>query len=172
MARGRTKGNPKWAKDWQEQLCLRIESGRSARSVSGDGDMPDWATVKRYLEAEPEFSAQYARACEGRADALVDELLEIADDGSNDWMEKNDPESPGYVANGEHIQRSRVRVDARKWLVGKLAPKKYGDRMAIDATVTGPELSEADMLDRLVAQIPVLNTLLAERGYQVVKLAE
>lgn len=169
---GRKKGNPKWAKDWQDQFLDRVDSGRSARSVCKDEDMPGPAYLYALLDADPEFAKRYARACEGRADGLVDEMLEIADDGSNDWMESNDPENPGFSLNGEHIQRSRVRVDTRKWLVKVLNPKKYGDRVAVDATVTGPEMSESDKLDRLVAQIPVLNTLLAERGYGIVKLAE
>lgn len=65
----------------------------------------------------------------------AEEIIEIADDGSNDWMERNDKDNPGFVANGEHIQRSRLRSDNRKWLLSKLAARKYGDKLEH----TGPE---------------------------------
>ncbi len=66
-----------------------------------------------------------------------DDLLEIADDGRNDWVEKRNAQGEviGWTVNGEHIQRSRARIDTRKWLMSKRAPKKYGDR--IETTLVG-----------------------------------
>lgn len=93
--------------------------------------MPDKATVFRWLRTIPEFRDQYARAKEESADALTDEILEIADDATNDWMERHQKGSVGWEVNGEHIQRSRVRIDTRKWLASKLKPKKYGDKLAL-----------------------------------------
>ncbi len=60
---------------------------------------------------------------------MAEEIVEIADDGRNDWMEvmSKDGESIGWRLNGEAVQRSRLRVDARKWLMSKLLPKKYGE---------------------------------------------
>lgn len=79
------------------------------------------------------FRQQYARAREAQADALFDEMLDIADDGSNDWMErKRDDGSTDEVLNHEHIQRSRLRIDARKWMAGKLRPKVYGDKAEVE----------------------------------------
>jgi hypothetical protein len=57
----------------------------------------------------------------------------IADDGRNDWMARKDPSNPGYELNGEHVQRSRLRLDARKWLTSKILPKQYGDRTEVEA---------------------------------------
>lgn len=57
--------------------------------------------------------------------------MEIADNGLNDWMERNAKEDKGWVANGEHIQRSRLRVDTRKWFLSKVLPKLYGDKLDI-----------------------------------------
>jgi hypothetical protein len=76
------------------------------------------------------FGQQYARAREAQAEYLVDEIVEIADDGTNDYMAIRDSEGEiaGWRENGEYIQRSRLRVDARKWAASKLAPKKYGDK--------------------------------------------
>ena len=57
-------------------------------------------------------------------------MLDIADDACNDWMERlgEDGQPIGYQLNGDHIQRSRLRIETRKWLATKLQPKKYGDR--------------------------------------------
>ena len=79
---------------------------------------------------------------EAQADALAEETLEIADDGKNDWMLDNDPDNPGYKLNGEHVQRSRLRVDARKWFASKVAPKKYGEKVEQTVTATGTFVHE------------------------------
>ncbi|CAB4121084.1 hypothetical protein UFOVP154_22 [uncultured Caudovirales phage] len=88
------------------------------------------STIFKWLNAFPEFAEQYARAREAQADTLADELTDIADDGSNDWMERKDAEGViiGWRENGEAVQRSRLRVDTRKWIASKLKPKKYGDK--------------------------------------------
>lgn len=97
--------------------------------------MPDKTTVFKWLRERPEFLAQYARAKEESADALADEMLDIADDGSNDWMELHHRENVGWVENGEAMQRSRLRVDTRKWIASKLKPKKYGEKLDLNAEV-------------------------------------
>ncbi len=61
-----------------------------------------------------------------QADALFDEALEIADDASGDWSTDKDGKK---TLDHEHVQRSRLRVDTRKWAAGKLAPKRYGDKL-------------------------------------------
>jgi transposase-like protein len=70
------------------------------------------------------------------APGLADELLEIADNGTNDWMKRfaKDGEDLGWAVNGEHIARSRLRVDTRKWLLSKCLPKVFGDRITTEHT--------------------------------------
>lgn len=115
-----------------DAICERIADGESLRSICSDDGMPNKATVFRWLGKHEEFGDQYARAREAQADTLFDEVLDIADDARNDWMERNGDGDAGYVANGEHIQRSRLRIDARKWMAGKMRPKKYGDSMNLN----------------------------------------
>ena len=113
-----------------DEICQRMASGESLRSICRDSGMPGESTVRSWSLANVEgFSAHYARARENQAHSLAEELLEIADDGSNDWMERNDPDNPGWQVNGEHLQRSRLRFDARKWLASKIMPKVYGERI-------------------------------------------
>ena len=97
--------------------------------------MPNKATVFRWLAANKGFSDQYARAREVQADALFDEILDIADDGQNDSYIDDDGQRR---TDHDVIARSRLRVDARKWMAGKLRPKVYGEKLQqeIDATVT------------------------------------
>lgn len=131
--RGRPSG---YSEQIADSICEHIAQGRSLRSICKDDGMPNLVTVLRWLgaPAHEHFRSQYARARTAAADALVEEILDIADDGSNDWMERNDPDNPGYQANQEHIQRSKLRVDARKWYASKLQPRKYGESQHLEVT--------------------------------------
>jgi hypothetical protein len=114
-----------------ETICDLIASGLSLREICRKDEFPDFSTVKRWLRKNEEFRAQYAHAREEQADYLVDEIMEIADDGTNDWMKRQGDDGQEIeVANYDHIARSRLRVDARKWAASKLAPKKYGDKIS------------------------------------------
>ncbi len=102
----------------------------------------------------------FASAAPSLADALFDEALEIADDVSGDWATDKDGKK---VLDHEHIQRSRLRVDTRKWAAGKLAPKRYGDKVQHTGDGGGPirvrpDLSkltgeELDALERILGRV-------------------
>lgn len=126
-------GRPEiYSEELATALCALLAEGKSLRTCCKAEDMPGMSTVFKWLRTIPEFAQQYAKAKEESADALVEEMLDIADDGRNDWVETNDPENPGYRLNGEHYQRSRLRVDTRKWAASKLKAKKYGDKVGIE----------------------------------------
>lgn len=118
-----------------DYICGELANARSLRSICLQEGMPNQTTVFRWLADEryESFRKQYAHAREAQADAIFDEILDIADDGSNDWMERRDDQGGniGWKENGEALQRSRLRVDARKWMAGKLRPKKYGDKLEL-----------------------------------------
>jgi hypothetical protein len=99
--------------------------------------MPAKAMVFRWLAVNEGFRDQYARARETQADSLADDILSIADDARNDWMEKHGEDDKGWQENGEALRRSQLRIDSRKWLAGKMKPKKYGDK--IEQTVQNPD---------------------------------
>lgn len=127
-------GRPsKFTTNLADVICEKIADGKSLRAICSDDSMPSKAAVFRWLATNPEFRDQYARAREAQADALADEILDIADDGANDsYTDENG------VTRTDHdvIARSRLRVDARKWIASKLKPKVYGDRVVNE--VTGP----------------------------------
>jgi hypothetical protein len=130
-----TIGRPSiFSQELADRICSEIIEGYSLRTVCKPDDMPCVSSVLKWLREKPEFLLQYEKAKEEQADALAEEMLDIADDGSNDWMVKTgkDGESIGWMVNGEHVQRSRLRLDTRKWIASKLKPKKYGDKLQTD----------------------------------------
>lgn len=114
-----------------DAICERLADGESLRAICATEEMPAKGTVCRWLAEHEEFQDQYRRAREAQADTLFDEMLDIADDGLNDWMARKNREGDivGWRENGEAIRRSQLRVDTRKWVIGRLQPKKYGDRV-------------------------------------------
>lgn len=136
-----TAGRPSlYSVELADQICERLANGESMRSVCRDENMPAMSSVFKWLREIPQFSQQYAKAKEESADALVEDMLDIADDGTNDWMEKHgkDGENIGWQLNGEHIQRSKLRVDVRKWAASKLKAKKYGDKIELSGDPENP----------------------------------
>lgn len=103
-----------------DKMCDLLSDGISLRKVCERDDMPSKVTVLTWLRTNPVFLTQYARAKEEAADALVDDMLSIADGVDED------------------AQSRRVRVDTRKWIASKLKAKKYGDK--IDMTTNGKDL--------------------------------
>jgi Bacteriophage Sf6, terminase small subunit-like len=96
------------------------------------------------------FKAQYARAREVGYHKLADELLDIADDATNDFVERQNREGDTVkVFDAEHVQRSRLRVEARKWLLSKALPKVYGDKLELGGSIG---LKHEGLLDK-VAQL-------------------
>jgi len=104
-------------------ICGRLADGESLRSICRGEGMPSVSMVMRWLGANDQFREQYARAREVQAESMFEEMLEIADDGRNDWVEKEQ----GSAVDHEHVSRSKRRVDTRKWMLARMAPKKYGD---------------------------------------------
>lgn len=136
-----TAGRPTlYTVELADLICERLANGESMRSVCRDESMPAMSSVFKWLREIPQFSQQYAKAKEESADALVEDMLDIADDGTNDWMEKHDKdgENIGWQLNGEHIQRSKLRVDVRKWAASKLKAKKYGDKLELAGDADNP----------------------------------
>lgn len=102
-----------------DKVCALLTEGISLRTICKRDDLPCAATIFKWLREQPAFSDQYAKAKEASADALLEDMLYIADDSSED------------------VQRSRLRVDTRKWAASKLKPKKYGDKITQENT--GPD---------------------------------
>ena len=117
-------------------VCSEIEKGKALRNVLKDENMPSTSTFYQWLDNDEVKAKQYARATEVRADIIFDDILTIADENTNDTsINENGIE----VVNNDVIQRSRLRIDARKWVLSKLNPKKFGDKT--DITTNGKEVN-------------------------------
>lgn len=138
---GKPNGRPsKYTQDLADRICAELAQGYSLRTVCIPDDMPSVKTIFNWFRTYPEFLQQYTRAKEESADAMADEVIDIADNGDNDWMVKHGKDGQEYwQLNGEHVQRSRLRIETRKWLMAKMKPKKYGEKL--DMTSDGKPVS-------------------------------
>ena len=125
-----------------EEICERLSKGESLRTIcesdaqTGDGWMPGETTVRRWLAGDEdwneEFRRQYAQAREAQADHMFDRAWTIAQN-----------------AKPEDVQVARLQVDTIKWQTGKLAPKKYGDK--VTAEITGANGGPVEVNDSFAA---------------------
>lgn len=123
-------GRPKsYKSEIAEHILAKLAAGKSLRRVCAEvQDGPDPSTVRRWVVDNLDgFRDKYTRAKEEMLEAWADEIVEIADESNRDTVVSED----GEHANSEWINRSRLRVDTRKWLLSKLLPKKFGDKLAI-----------------------------------------
>lgn len=145
-----------WTDEIEDEILTRIAKGQSAVDICSDDWLPSQTTLYKRLRNDQEFAQKYAQAREVQADTLFDEILQIADDGRNDWIERKDQDNAGYAENGEALRRSQIRIDARKWMAGKLRPKVYGDRSIVEGpgpngehTVKTEEMTETELARRI-----------------------
>ena len=123
------------------EICERLAAGETLRAICrSDERYPSEVTVRRWaLDNVQGFAAQYALARDLGLDAIADETFEISDDGRNDWVEKQRDDGSTYIAlDAEHVARSRLRLDTRKWYLSKLAPKRYGDALKLSGDPEAP----------------------------------
>lgn len=117
-----------------KEILERIAAGESLRTIldvrSRPKHLPNRSTFNEWLSSDKDLSDQYARATESRADVIFEEIMAIAD------------EEPGVIDSGAtdngKVQHNRLRIEARKWVLGKMQPKKYGDKL--DVTTNGNDV--------------------------------
>ena len=130
------------------KICEHIEKGNSLRSALRLPNMPDMATFQNWIDNEQIKLNQYARACNLREDHIFDEILEIADHSEEDHT----PFTGGNV-----IQRDKLRTDARKWVLSRMNPKKFGDKT--DLTTNGNDLNVQPSNIVIVNSVPEMKEI-------------
>ena len=131
-------GRPSSSSQWKARaICMRLMMGESLRSICLRKYYPTKTSVFRWLTVNQDFRDQYTQAREIQQEHYLDEMFEIADDASNDWMERNDKEgnNVGWQLNGEHVQRSRLRIDTRKWVMERMSAKRYGNKQTVESNI-------------------------------------
>ena len=151
---GRKTTGPDYTLELANEICHRVGGGETLRSVCAEAGMPSRAKFLEWVDENRDgLLNQYARARERQMDHWADEIMMIADDTT---LEPND---------------RRVRVDTRKWLMSKLAYRRYGDKLVHSGDPDNPVLvlhkkaevaplspSELDALDRFTqARLTVID---------------
>ena len=127
-------------------ICGEIASGKTLTAICKTPGLPVAATVNRWRRENSQFSADYATARIDQMDSFGDEIIDISDDSSMDTVTKRDPKGREFEAiDHENIQRSRLMVDTRKWLMSKIGPV-YADK--VDHKHSGEVVHTVELSDR------------------------
>ena len=110
-----------------EVICERIIMGESLRQICQDPKMPARSSIFVWLQQHKEFADQYRWAKQALIEDLAYEILHIADDSTNDWVDRRTEDGQTRrVFNPDNIRQAKLRIAARKWHLARLMPKKYG----------------------------------------------
>lgn len=130
-------------------ILKRIEVEGMSLRKSCDVEGVPISTFMRWVSEDESLADQYARVREVGLEKMAEDILSIADDGLNDTYKD---ENGNTFTDNDVIQRSKLRVDARKWLLSKMLPKKYGDKL--DVTSGGKEITAPIVGLRVVEKKP------------------
>ncbi|EFF2795816.1 DNA-binding protein [Escherichia coli] len=97
------------------EICELVADGQSINKISKLPGMPNRSTILKWFRDVPEFSTMYARAKEIGFEVLADEIIDLADAEVN--------------TDKDQLRRHQLMIDTRKWLLAKLQPRKYGERV-------------------------------------------
>lgn len=148
-----------YSQEIADTICSDLAAGLSLREIAAKDGMPSRDTMRRWLGQFPEFQAHYARARELQMEHYAEEILDISDDASADVSIGSDGIKR---VDNEAIQRSRLRVDTRKWLMSKLAAKKYGDKLTAELGGIGggaikfESMTDAELREQLAKDLALL----------------
>lgn len=127
-------GRPsKYTPELAEIICARIADGQSLREICKADEFPDRVTVLRWVFANEDFRHQYERARQVATETMMDEVKDIADDSSNDYMERlnSKGEFVGWAENGDSTKRAQLRITTRQWIAERMAPKRWGSKQQV-----------------------------------------
>ena len=109
-------------------IIKEVEKGSSVRAATRIKENIDISTFYKWLAEDEELAKLYARATERRAEAIFEDMLNIADENYKDtYIDENGIERTDH----DVVQRSKLRIDTRKWMLAKMMPRKYGDKLDI-----------------------------------------
>ena len=123
--------NPTYTGELLDYICKQISEGIPLAEICRQKDIGR-TTVYDWMKENPTFAEQFARARDVGFDAIAEECFDIADNSTNDWMERNRNGVETCEFNADHVQRSKLRIETRLKLLAKWNPKKYGDKLEIE----------------------------------------
>ena len=143
--------NAERIREASKRICNEIVKGKSVRSILNPATrdkalLPSYVEFLEWVSENESIAKQYARAMEWRAEGLLEDTIVIADASHGDIVESFDADgNPVLKANIEHIQRTKIRIEARQFALRKMAPKKYGDKL--DVTSDGDKINQAGVIN-------------------------
>lgn len=139
-------GRPsKFTQALADKICEHVACGMSLRKVCELPGFPHMSNVLRWLadEEKADFRGQYARAREAQADAMAEDLVDLHEKAWVPVMIGDTPliidGKPVMTVNKASAAAVRLEAENKKWLMGKLKPKKYGDKITQEHTGAGGE---------------------------------
>lgn len=142
-ARGRPTG---YTKALGEKICALLVQNHTLRQIEVVRGMPTRQTICNWLAKHQDFFDQYVRAREVQTLLDEDEIQELADDSRNDWVERERKGKVGLELDREHLERTRLRIDTKKWLMGKRNAKRFGKSVALTGKDGGAVKHEVSAL--------------------------
>lgn len=148
-----------------DEICALLAEGKSLRSICRSPLMPAASTVFLWLRTHDVFSEQYARAKEESADALAEELLHIASTpkkGKIITTKKIGEDEEVTVKVEDMLGHRRLQIDTIKFLMAKMKPKKYGDKLTLDGGLKNEnnhrftEMTDDELIEYIAKQQAVL----------------
>ena len=141
------------------EICRRIVEGESLTRICKDENMPNVSSVYLWLFKHKDFSNQYARAREDQADTYSDQIVDIGEEVPMMVITDEDGKVTKRI-DPAGVNRTRLRVDARKWVAAKLKPKKYGDRQVVAGDPDAPlEVKHSGTLDEVITNLERMRQL-------------
>lgn len=124
-----------------DKICERIEKGESLYKILSDENMPSSQTFYIWIDTDELKSKKYARATELRSERIFEEILEISDTPVEGIVLETDDNGRTKEKRGDMLGHRRLQVDSRKWMLSKMMPKKYGEKLDIDHTTKGNQIT-------------------------------
>jgi hypothetical protein len=134
IGHGRT-GQVPWTPELEELILGGLMSGRMLTEICREPDMPSVMSVHNWrTQDRGGFAARYRQAREIGCETIADEMVDIADDRSQDWLVRTNKDGTREAfLDPDRISRARMRFDARRWRLSKIMPRTYGDRIDLNA---------------------------------------
>lgn len=173
-AKPRQTGRPStFTQKAADEICRRMALGETLKEICEDPRMPTQTGVAKWRQARPAFDVSFVRAREDQMHAWADEIVYLIDNaemGYNVKVPLKSKEMERINADGfvhfkfrrHHLDHAKARVDVRKWLMAKILPAVFGDRLNIDATHTIEQKDDAEILQEFRAELERAGLSMAE----------
>jgi hypothetical protein len=146
-----------------DEICTALSAGKSLNAICKAEGMPSEHAVRAWAMDDREgFAAKYARARDLGLDCIAQEIIDIADTPKTGT--KTVSKATGIeITEGDMVEHRRLQIESRKWYLSKLAPKRYGEKLAIGGADDLPPIKGMPD-EQLLARIKALQEKLTPKS--------